>query len=217
MYKHAVSNCLPKPPPMRAAIACPRPPAHLPVPCAPVWEQGVVLKVWLLLVLAAEAPAVAGQVLCARAISTADLPRARRLLSSLLRRTALIGIATAATLLAMARPAADLLLEADPITAISARRLFYWAAVCTPLVAPNALCEAVLLGAGRSYKYLALATLTNACVIAGLTTAAIAIRPLPSSAWVCIAFFFVLRITCSAGRIFGTTRSGFGRWRDGEQ
>ena len=44
-----------------------------------------------------------------------------------------------------------------------------WAAICTPLVAPNALCEAVLLGAGRSYKYLAVATTASALAVMGLT------------------------------------------------
>jgi Na+-driven multidrug efflux pump len=178
--------------------------------------HGVVLKLWLLLVLAAEAPAVAGQVLCARAISTGDLPRARAILLRLLKRTALLGVLTAAALVAVAGPAAGFLLAGDPTIAASARRVFCWAALCTPLIAPNALCEAVLLGAGRSYKYLALTTLTNALAICALATAALNIRPMLSSAWICIFAFFILRFSCSAGRLFRSDSSGFGRWAGSE-
>ena len=70
--------------------------------------------------------------------------------------------------------------------------------------------ESTLLGAGRSYRYLALATLANAVAVAALTRAAIAARPTPSSAWACITVFFVLRISFAAGRIFGTRRGGLG-------
>ena len=170
------------------------------------------MQVWLLFVLAAEAPAVAGQVVTARAMSMGNLPRARAVLKRLLWRTCLLGLATAATLCVFAAPAARVLLPADPVTAASATRLFFWAAITTPLVAPNALCEAVLLGAGCSYKYLALRTLTTAVGICALARAAILARPLPSSAWACICLFFVLRLCTSAGRIFFTTRSGFGSW-----
>lgn len=173
--------------------------------------HGVVLKVWLLLVLAAEAPAVAGQVLTARAISQGQLERARQLLRRLFARCALLGVATAAVLLALGGPAARLLVPADPATAELTAGLFRWAAWCTPLVAPNALLEAVLLGAGRSYKFLALSTLANAVFIGTLTRAAILARPHPSSAWACIALFFCLRIA-NAGRRLRNPRSGFGTW-----
>jgi Na+-driven multidrug efflux pump len=176
--------------------------------------HGVVLKVWLLLVLAAEAPAVAGQVLCARAISRGELARARALLKRLLVRCSALGVVTAVVLLALGGPAsAFFFTSADPATAELTRGLFRWAAICTPLIAPNALLEAVLLGSGRSYKFLALSTFANALVVTTLTTAAIAVRPKPSTAWACIAVFFVLRITC-AGLRLRSPRAGFGRWGD---
>ena len=103
---------------------------------------------------------------------------------------------------------AGLLLAGDPATAASACRTFRWDAAVTPFVAPNALCEAVLLGAGRSYKFLALSTTINAVLIGGLVTLALSARPALSSAWACILLFFVLRISVSLGRIFGTNRSG---------
>lgn len=177
--------------------------------------HGVVLKVWLLLVLAAEAPAVAGQVLCARAISQGELARARALLKRLLIRCSALGVVTAVVLLALGGPAsAFFFTSADPATAELTRGLFRWAAICTPLIAPNALLEAVLLGSGRSYKFLALSTFVNALVVTTLTTAAIAVRPKPSTAWACIAVFFVLRITC-AGLRLRSPRAGFGSWDEG--
>ena len=68
---------------------------------------------------------------------------------------------------------------------------FRWASLSVPLVWPSALCEAVLLGTGQSYRFLALATLTNAFAVAQLTRWAVGVRPLPSSAWMCIFVFFV--------------------------
>ena len=169
------------------------------------------LQVWILLVLAAEAPAVAGQVLCSRHISRGNLPAARTLLLRLLRRTALLGGATSLFLLGLAGPASSFLIPSDAATREVARCLFGWAAICTPLVAPNALCEAVLLGAGRSYKYLALATLTSALSVMGLTGLALTVRPQVSTVWLGITLFFVVRLTTSAGRIF-SGRGGFGQW-----
>lgn len=103
----------------------------------------MVLKFWLLLVLAAEAPAVAGQVLCARHITTGNLPRARQLLLRLLRLNVFLGVGSAAALLALASPVSNFVIPSDPLLADSARRLFGWAALATPLVAPNALLEGV--------------------------------------------------------------------------
>ncbi|EOD38450.1 hypothetical protein EMIHUDRAFT_224522 [Emiliania huxleyi CCMP1516] len=168
-------------------------------------------QAWLLLVLAAEAPAVAGQVLCSRRISRGDLHGARALLLRLLRRAGVLGGATALLLLSLAGPASSFLIPSDPATRESARRLFGWAALCTPLVAPNALCEAVLLGAGLSYKYLALATLSTAIAIGWLTGIALSLRPDVSSVWICILLFFLVRLATSAGRIF-SGRGGFGEW-----
>ena len=177
---------------------------------AAIAAHGVVLKVWLLFVLAAEAPAVAGQVLCARHVSTGQLPRARRVLRDLARKTAAAGAATAAALVLAAGPAARGFFPADPAAAAGCARLFRWAAVCVPLVWPNALFEAVLLGAGRSYKFLALATVTNCLVVSATARFLIGARPLPSSAWQAIALFFVLRSSCAATRLFATKRGGLG-------
>ena len=101
------------------------------------------LKIWLLLVLAAEAPAIAGQVLCARYVTTGDLTCARQLLLRLLRATAVLGLLSAGALLALAPSVAAFMIPTDPVLAGSARRLFAWAALATPLVAPNALLEGV--------------------------------------------------------------------------
>ena len=150
-------------------------------------------QVWLLLVLAAEAPAVAGQVLCARYITTGQPADARRLLRRLLKGTALLGVASAGALLALAGPVSQLMIPSDPLLASGARRLFGWAALLTPLVAPNALLEGVLLGAGQSYRYLATSTALIATLTGCLTTLAVHVRPMPSSAWACIALFFTLR------------------------
>ncbi|KAL1502898.1 hypothetical protein AB1Y20_010971 [Prymnesium parvum] len=176
--------------------------------------HGVVLKFWLLLVLSAEAPAVAGQVLCARYITNRQLPRARALLLRLLRVTAALGALSAAALLALASPVSRFMIPADPPLASSARRLFLWAALATPLVAPNALLEGVLLGAGKSYRYLATSTLAIASMIALLASVALRVRPVPSSAWACIALFFVFRLASASFRVFMVSHSGFGDWKE---
>mmetsp|Transcript_73470 Transcript_73470/g.220801 ORF Transcript_73470/g.220801 Transcript_73470/m.220801 type:complete len:116 (+) Transcript_73470:1170-1517(+) len=106
------------------------------------------------------------------------------------------------------------MIPTDPVLAASACRLFGWAAIATPLVAPNALLEGVLLGAGRSYRYLATSTLLIATGIAALATLAVQLRPAPSSAWACIGLFFALRLTSSSVRVFLVPRGGFGRWRE---
>ena len=96
------------------------------------------------------------------------------------------------------------------------RPLCYYthAALATPRrdTQPNALCEAVLLGAGRSYKYLSLMTLLNSVAIGSLCRLAIAARPDASSAWLCILLFFTMRLATSAGRIFVSGRGGFGHF-----
>ena len=93
--------------------------------------------------LAAEAPAIAGQVLCARYVTTGKLTFARQLLLRLLRATAVLGVISAGALLALAPAVSAFMIPTDPVLACSARRLFQWAALATPLVAPNALLEGV--------------------------------------------------------------------------
>lgn len=154
-----------------------------------------------------------GQVLCARAVSRGQLGRARALLRRLFVRCSLLGVATAMMLLVLSGPMTALLVPADAATACATLHLFKWAALVTPIVAPNALCEAVLLGCGRSYAFLGFATLANALTIGGLTRAAIDIRPQPSSAWACITFFFLLRLACAMRRL-RSPRSGLGQWED---
>ena len=162
---------------------------------AAIASHGVVLKVWLMFVLAAEAPAVAGQVIAARYLATGRRARAARVFRRLLKVTLGVGVATAAGLCAAAGPASRAFFPADPAAAAATTRLFAWAALSVPLVWPragterrgafeiafsscdspgpteggnrtsrssgptersvgsqvwpNALCEAVLLGAGR--------------------------------------------------------------------
>ena len=63
----------------------------------------------------------------------------------------------------------------------------------------------------RDSKYLALATLTSALSVMGLTGLALTVRPQVSTVWLGITLFFVVRLTTSAGRIF-SGRGGFGQW-----
>ena len=178
--------------------------------------HGVVLKVWLLFVLAAEAPAVAGQVISAGYLATGRRARAARVVKRLGKATVTIGLITAAALAAAAGPISYAFFPTDTAAAKSTKTIFRWAALSVPLVWPNALCEAVLLGAGR-YRYLAGATLVNALVATFATVALLTARPLVTSAWACLCGFFVLRFAVSAGgaarELLPASRAGGLRYR----
>ena len=178
--------------------------------------HGVVLKVWLLFVLAAEAPAVAGQVISAGYLATGRRARAARVVKRLGKATVAIGLMTAAALAAAAGPISYAFFPTDTAAAKSTKTIFRWAALSVPLVWPNALCEAVLLGAGR-YRYLAGATLVNALVATFATVALLTARPLVTSAWACLCGFFVLRFAVSAGgaarELLPASRAGGLRYR----
>jgi Na+-driven multidrug efflux pump len=212
--------------------------------------HGVVLKVWLLFVLAAEAPAVAGQIISAGYLATGRRVRARaeiqfrsaftpstrrlldgvahatlclisqaraaRVVKRLGKATVTIGLITAAALAAAAGPISYAFFPTDTAAAKSTKTIFRWAALSVPLVWPNALCEAVLLGAGR-YRYLAGATLVNALVASFATVALLSARPLVTSAWACLCGFFVLRFAVSAGgaarELLPANRAGGLRYR----
>ena len=180
-------------------------------------SHGVVLKVWLLLVLAAEAPAVAAQVLCTRRLATGQMAEGRALLMRMIKLAVLLGALGGLTLLCISAPAAAFFFgagaAADPATAQVTVRLFRWAALNTILVGPTITCEATLLGAGRSYRYLAGATMANAIAVSTLTHFALRRTRSPAAAWQCILLFFVLRLSAAVSRIFMTNRSGFGSWR----
>lgn len=180
---------------------------------AAIASHGVVLKVWLLFVLAAEAPAVAGQILCASRLSSGEPASARALLLRMLRLSALLGAMSAGAMLLVGPPASAFFFGADPATALATRRLFRWAAAVSALVVPTIVCEAVLQGAGKSYSYLGLMTLANALVVGSLTRTALRARPVPGTAWACIILFFGLRFATAASRVFGP-RGGFGPWRE---
>ena len=77
------------------------------------------------------------------------------------------------------------------------------------IVPVTVLSEAVLLGVGRSYRYLASMTLANALAVCVATRSALLLRPDASSAWACIVLFFMLRFTTAAARILFTPRGGF--------
>ena len=104
------------------------------------------------------------------------------------------------------------MVPADAPTAALTRRLFRWAALSTPLTVPTVVIEASLAGAGHSYRYLAASTLCASLAVCA--TARALMRPAtdPARAWLCIALFFVLRLTAASLRLFGR-RGGFGRWR----
>ena len=178
--------------------------------------HGVVLKVWLLFVLAAEAPAVAGQVISAGYLATGRRARAARVVKRLGKATVTIGLITAAALAVAAGPISYAFFPTDTAAAKSTKTIFRWAALSVPLVWPNALCEAVLLGAGR-YRYLAGATLVNALVATFATVALLTARPLVTSAWACLCGFFVLRFAVSAGgaarELLPASRAGGLRYR----
>ena len=124
--------------------------------------------------------------------------RAARVVKRLGKATVTIGLITAAALAAAAGPISYAFFPTDAAAAKSTKTIFRWAALSVPLVWPNALCEAVLLGAGR-YRYLAGATLVNALVASFATVALLTARPLVTSAWACLCGFFVLRFAVSAG------------------
>ena len=121
-----------------------------------------------------------------------------RVVKRLGKATVTIGLITAAALAAAAGPISYAFFPTDTAAAKSTKTIFRWAALSVPLVWPNALCEAVLLGAGR-YRYLAGATLVNALVASFATVALLTARPLVTSAWACLCGFFVLRFAVSAG------------------
>ncbi len=180
---------------------------------AAISSHGVVLKVWLLFVLAAEAPAVAAQVMCARAIIRGKVRRARALLFRLLRLGTLLGLVSMSALLAISRPTAEFFLPSSPEIAKTASRLFKYAAASVPLVVPTMILESTLLGTGKSYAYLAGTTLLNAIAVGTFSSAALSgPRATPELAWVSVFLFFVLRLTTASIRMFGTARGGFGRW-----
>ena len=123
-----------------------------------------------------------------------------------------LGCVAGSAVLLLAAPAARFFFSTDPSLAASTVVLFKWAALNTLIVGPSVVCEAVLLGAGRSYKYLAGVTMANAIVVSYLTRLALLKTSAPAAAWQCILLFFTLRGSAAASRIFLTERSGFGRW-----
>ncbi len=71
--------------------------------------------------------------------------------------------------------------------------------------------ESSLLGAGASYGYLACSTLGAALATSAITAATLTSPP---RAWAIVFFFFVLRLSASAGRLFiSKGGGGFGAWR----
>lgn len=169
------------------------------------------LQVWLLFVLAAEAPAVAGQILCTRQLAGGRPAAARALLLRLLRMSAGLGALAASAMLLLAGPATAFFFPLDAATAAVTRGLFRYAALVSTLVPVTIVCESVLLGAGSSYGYLATATLANALAVSTACGAALRLRPAASSAWACIVLFFVLRLAAASSRIFLTERGGYRR------
>ena len=94
--------------------------------------------------------------------------------------------------------------------------LFRWAALTSLLTVPTVVCEAVLLGAGTSYRFLAFVTALNALAVATLTRLALLRTGSVVSAWRCIFLFFALRLSVAATRIFAFSEaSGLGSWRAG--
>ena len=121
----------------------------------------------------------------------------------------MLGVFAGAGIGLIGAPLARFFLPGDPATAATATRLFGWAALSAPLVCPTVLLEASLLGAGRSYKFLASMTLANALGLGAATHLALRLRPDPTTAWVCIISFFALRVTTAGLRLFSPA-GGFG-------
>ena len=166
-------------------------------------------QVWLLFVLAAEAPAVAAQVLCARRLSLSQRAAARALLNRMLRLGAILGAFAMTSLLIIAAPAARFFFPTDAAAALAATSLFAYAALAAALAVPTVICEAVLTGAGLSYAYLAFSTLANAVIVSAVTSLALsAPAATPVAAWRCIVLFFSLRLTSAALRVFGSPKGG---------
>ena len=200
----------PAPRPRRPPPLAPQHPSRpLPPPLSPLPPSPPSAQVWLLFVLSCEAPGVAGQVLCARRLAEGADERARLLLLRLLRISLMLGVFAGAGIGLIGAPLARFFLPGDPATAATATRLFGWAALSAPLVCPTVLLEASLLGAGRSYKFLASMTLANALGLGAATHLALRLRPDPTTAWVCIISFFALRVTTAGLRLFSPA-GGFG-------
>eukprot|EP00965_Chrysotila_dentata_P184724 6097978-Pleurochrysis_carterae.AAC.1 len=106
------------------------------------------------------------------------------------------------------------MIPSDAAAAATAKTLFGIAAVSSPLVTPTVLIESVLLGAGRSYVYLAAVTAANAATVCAVAYACLVPGVSAVRAWMCIIGFFCLRLTAAATRLF-SPKSGFGNWGQG--
>ena len=124
--------------------------------------------------------------------------------------TVTIGLITAAALAAAAGPISMRSFPTDTAAAKSTKTIFRWAALSVPLVWPNALCEAVLLGAGPSPRLFGRRDARHNATRGLLRDREHCARRgrLVTSAWACLCGFFVLRFAVSAG---GAARGPFPR------
>ena len=80
---------------------------------------------WLLFVLAADAPAVAAQVLCTRRIASGSLVAGQQMLLRMLRLAVTLGAVACAAVLALAAPASHFFFAADPALAARCAQLVW--------------------------------------------------------------------------------------------
>eukprot|EP00929_Paragymnodinium_shiwhaense_P097954 TRINITY_DN59514_c0_g1_i1.p1 TRINITY_DN59514_c0_g1~~TRINITY_DN59514_c0_g1_i1.p1 ORF type:complete len:542 (+),score=55.35 TRINITY_DN59514_c0_g1_i1:158-1783(+) len=172
--------------------------------------HGVVLRLWLLFVLAAEAPAVAGQVLLARSLAADKQPieddngsAAKPLVYSvrLLRRrlltTALIVGFSCAGVMYLMTPIVAPIFTSDASTRTAITGLWPYACANVPIVMIAVMCEGALLGGGL-YRYLGFSMLFNTTAVAVLSWFWMARASTVETAWACLLTFFGFRLVTSA-------------------
>jgi len=167
------------------------------------------LNIWLLFVLTADAPGVAGQVLTARALAQGRLVYLRRLVRELATITSILGVSMLTLLLAL-RPYIGSVFTRDTEIRALIAALGWPVALSMPLVMIAVATESVIVGAGL----LSFAAVSSVCT--SVTTSAFAAVVYARersviSLWIAIIGMFVLRFSSAAIRVPGVLRGSVGR------
>eukprot|EP00929_Paragymnodinium_shiwhaense_P022207 TRINITY_DN14242_c0_g2_i1.p1 TRINITY_DN14242_c0_g2~~TRINITY_DN14242_c0_g2_i1.p1 ORF type:complete len:603 (-),score=31.19 TRINITY_DN14242_c0_g2_i1:56-1756(-) len=169
---------------------------------------GVVLRLWLLAILGAEALAVPGQVLIARSLAaekmsndssvsaTPSVYSIRVLRQRLPLLALLVGLALAAAML-LVTPFLAPIFTRDAVTQAAITNLWPIAVANVPIAMVAVMCEGALLGGGL-YRYLGFSMLFNTASLCGLSLYWMARAPSVETAWACLLIFFCFRLGTSA-------------------
>lgn len=173
-----------------------------PVPAA---AHHTMLNLWLLFVLAADGPAVAGQVLSARAVVTGRMRYLRELISQLFKITSVLSVVMSVAMV-LCRPLISRSFTRDA----QIRQLIYAlglpVAVSIPMVMASVAAESLLIGGGLS-RYAAISTF---CASLSCGTVAYALYSRTKSVfsiWAAINLLFTLRFSSAAARVAAMLRS----------